>query len=193
MTTLTLTRNDLDIAVISRALVFSANKHRKQRRKDKDKTPYINHPLEVFDLLVQAGVRDTDILAASILHDTEEDTDTTSDELREQFGEAVANYVRELTDNKQLAKEERKRLQVLNAPHKSVGAKQIKIADKINNISDLGTNPPADWTVQRRLDYLTFAEQVVAGCRGVNAQLEKLFDERLTAARLAIEAETQPA
>lgn len=177
---------DLDLLAIAEAIRFAAHKHRNQRRKNKEKTPYFNHCLEVFYLLVWAGVRETPILVAAILHDTIEDTDTTAQEIRERFGEEVLGYVLELSDNKQLEKAERKRLQIVNAPHKSRGAKLVKLGDKIANISDLGDEPPADWDTARRLDYLIFAEKVIAGVRGTNAKLEALFDERLASVRAAI-------
>ncbi len=187
---LNLTSGELDLVAISGAIRFSAYKHRNQRRKDGAKTPYINHPLEVFDLLVRVGgVRDTAVLMAAILHDCIEDTDATAEEIRAEFGDVVLGYVLELTDDKKLEKAERKRLQVVNAPHKSHGAKLVKLGDKIANISDLGTSPPEGWSVVRRVDYLDFAEKVIAGVRGSNAALEALFDERIAAGRAAIAME----
>ena len=60
------------------ALAFAADKHRNQRRKDADASPYINHPIALANLLLnEAGVEDQRVLIAAILHDTIEDTDTT--------------------------------------------------------------------------------------------------------------------
>lgn len=67
---------------------------------------------------------------AAILYDTIEDTDTSREDLEELFGREVANVVAEVTDDKTLPKQERKRLQVEHSPHRSDRAKQIKIADK---------------------------------------------------------------
>jgi guanosine-3',5'-bis(diphosphate) 3'-pyrophosphohydrolase len=74
--------------LLLKALRFSADKHRNQRRKDSAQSPYINHPIEVVQLLWEVGgVRDIDILLAAILHDTIEDTETRSEDIREAFGE----------------------------------------------------------------------------------------------------------
>lgn len=72
------------------ALAFASEKHRTQRRKDSDASPYINHPIAVATVLAaEAGVMDETVLIAAILHDTVEDTEATPAELRERFGPAV--------------------------------------------------------------------------------------------------------
>lgn len=172
-----------NLEVIFSALKFSADKHRMQRRKDAV-SPYINHPIEVAELLIRvAGIRDTDTIVAAILHDTVEDTATTSAELKTEFGEVVSSLVMECTDDKSLPKQERKRLQIEHAPHKSPKAKLVKIADKICNIKDISHNPPPDWTTERRREYLDWAQKVVAGLRGANQALDAHFDAMLEAAR----------
>jgi len=169
-----------------RAASFAAKKHTDQKRKGSDGEPYINHPIEVANLLVNAGkVEDVDIITASLLHDTVEDCDVTVEELSQNFGAAVADYVREVTDDKSLPKAERKRLQIEHAPHLSTGAKQIKLADKISNIRDVTDHPPEGWDMQRRREYVQWGENVVAGLRGVNPDLEAVFDEVVQSAREA--------
>lgn len=159
------------------ALQFAAEKHRHQRRKDSEATPYINHPIAVAQVLVRDGkVDDPVLIQAAILHDTLEDTDTTAMELDDQFGNEVRRLVEEVTDDKSLPKAERKRLQIEHAPHLSTAAKKIKLADKICNIGDLSTTQPKGWSKQRKLEYLDWACQVIAGCRGVNGDLEERFD-----------------
>ncbi len=170
-----------------RALVFAADKHRNQKRKGAEASPYINHPIAVAAVLAEAGVLDETLLVAAILHDTIEDTKTSYAELRGAFGSAVANLVQEVTDNKSLDKAIRKQLQIQNAYALSEQAKQLKIADKISNIRDLTQFPPADWPIERRREYLTWAEQVVAGCRGMNRELDRVFDYSIEQARTAIE------
>jgi len=178
-----------DVAVILRAVRFSADKHRLQRRKGKDASPYINHPLEVADLLANAGdVQDVAVLVAAILHDTVEDTGTAFEELESAFGHEVRVLVEELTDDKNLPKPQRKLLQIEHARHISSRAKQIKIADKISNVRDVAHNPPRDWPMQRRREYVDWAEKVVAGCRGSNRALEKLFDDTAREARALLAA-----
>jgi len=177
----------MDAALLLRALSFASVKHRNQRRKDAESSPYINHPIAVASVLsAECAVADGQLLVAAILHDTVEDTETTFDELTEHFGAAVTELVRELTDDKSLPKEERKRLQIEHAHSASPGAKQLKIADKICNIRDILANPPAGWSLQRRREYLEWASRVVDACRGVNPCLERAFDAALSQARQSI-------
>ena len=172
------------IAAILKALHFAATKHRDQRRKGEEASPYINHPIEVAELLArEGGVTDPVLLQAAILHDTIEDTKTTPQELEEAFGTQVRSVVEEVTDDKRLPKAERKRLQIEHAPHLSKRARQIKIADKISNVRAVTVSPPADWPLERRQEYLNWTEQVVAGCRGCNVALEGLYDEILAEGR----------
>ncbi len=178
----------MNSATLLRALLFASIKHRDQRRKDVEASPYINHPIAVATVLaVEGNVTDEDILVAAVLHDTVEDTETTFVELEETFGAAVTELVRELTDDKSLPKEVRKQLQIDHAPGRSVGAKQMKIADKISNLRDITASPPADWPLERRRDYLDWAERVVAGCRGINPLLDEVFDATLARARIVTE------
>src|SRR3954465_11479885 len=117
------------------ALHFAADKHRDQRRKDAEASPYINHPIEVAELLTRVGgVRDLVALQAAILHDTIEDTHTTPEELEGRFGARGRKVVEEVTDEKTLPKVDRKRLQIEHAPHLSPEARLVKLADKIANV-----------------------------------------------------------
>ena len=166
------------------ALRFAAAKHRDQRRKGRDASPFINHPIDVAHLLATVGgVTDVEILVAAVLHDTVEDTRTTPAEIEENFGAAVRLLVEEMTDDKNLSKAERKRLQIVKAPHISPRAKLIKIADKICNVRDIAASPPVDWSVDRRAEYFDWAERVVDGVRGSSEMLEAYFDESLRVAR----------
>ncbi|MDX6498394.1 MAG: diphosphokinase / guanosine-3,5-bis(diphosphate) 3-diphosphatase [Blastocatellia bacterium] len=178
------------IAAILRAIHFAAIKHRDQRRKDAEGSPYINHPIEVAALLArEGGVTDLVLLQGAILHDTIEDTETTREELEEVFGLEVRRVVEEVTDDKHLPKVERKRLQIEHAPHLSEGARQIKIADKISNVQAVTVAPPAEWSLERRQEYLNWTEHVVAGCRGCNAALEDLYDQVLSEGRQVLSRE----
>lgn len=162
------------------ALAFAADKHRNQRRKDAEASPYINHPIALANVLAnEGGVDDDTVLAAAILHDTIEDTETSADELRYRFGDAITAIVLEVTDDKDLPKAERKRLQVEHAPHISHGAKLVKLADKICNLRDIAASPPAKWSLERKQAYFDWAKAVVNGLRGTHAVLEQAFDEAL--------------
>lgn len=173
-----------DTAKLLQAARFAAVKHISQKRKGNDAAPYINHPLEVANLLANVGkVEDYDILIAALLHDTVEDTETTKEEIAKLFGDNVAKMVLEVTDDKSLPKVERKQKQIEHAPHLSQGAKQIKLGDKISNIRDVVENPPDGWSDERRREYVVWGEKVIAGLRGANANLEKHFDELIEQAK----------
>ena len=162
---------------LTKALLFAAKKHTDQRRKGERGEPYVNHLAEVADLLaLHTGGADTDLICAGLLHDTIEDTNTKYDELAREFGENVADIVQECRDDKSLPKQERKRLQAENAPHKSDSAKMVKMADKISNLRSILDSPPPDWGLERKQEYFNWAKSVVDGCRGVNQGLEDEFD-----------------
>lgn len=171
---------DESTGLLLRALRFAAEKHNDQRRKDSKASPYINHPIQVANILWTIGeVRDVNLLVASILHDTIEDTGTHPDEIESLFGEEVRSLVQEVTDDKSLPKQVRKQLQVERAPHKTTKAKLLKLADKISNVGDIITSPPRDWSLERLKEYLLWTERVVAGLRGVNEKLESHYDDLL--------------
>lgn len=168
----------MSTVVIVKAAQFAAEKHKRQRRKDLEASPYINHPLALASVLaVEGGVEDPEVICAALLHDTIEDTKTTAWELAEIFGDKVAGIVLEVTDDKNLGKAERKEAQVRHAPQLSPEAKLVKLADKICNLRDILTSPPAGWSANRKRAYFEWAAQVVAGLRGVHAGLERVFDE----------------
>jgi len=163
--------------LLLKATEFAAHKHRDQRRKDADASPYINHPIALANVLCnEGGITDPVILAAALLHDTLEDTETDYEELRGQFGEDIADVVVEVTDTKWLSKEARKRLQVSKASHSSARARAVKIADKICNLRDILGSPPKDWSLPRKQKYFDWAKQVVDGVRGAYPELEQRFD-----------------
>jgi GTP diphosphokinase / guanosine-3',5'-bis(diphosphate) 3'-diphosphatase len=160
-----------------KAMAFAADKHRFQTRKDSAGTPYINHPVNVAVTLIEVGREDdTDLLTAAILHDTIEDTQTTNEEIERAFGRKVLSIVLEVTDDKTLSKEDRKRHQVTNASLKSTQAKKLKLADKICNVYDIINHPPANWSSERKAEYLFWADEVLQGLRGVNIFLEEKLE-----------------
>ena len=184
-----MTAEQVTVAAILKALHFAADKHRDQRRKDAEASPYINHPIEVAELLARVGgVTDIVTLQAAILHDTLEDTETTREELDTAFGSEVREVVEEVTDDTRLEKVDRKRLQIEHAPHISSRAQLVKLADKIANVRAVTQTPPAKWPLQRRQEYLDWSERVVAGLRGCNRALEQLYDQVLREGRDALES-----
>jgi GTP diphosphokinase / guanosine-3',5'-bis(diphosphate) 3'-diphosphatase len=166
-----------EYALLLKALAFAAHKHRDQRRKDQEASPYINHPIALANVLVnEGGVADVEVLCAALLHDTLEDTATTPEELVEAFGERIARIVGEVTDDKALPKAERKRMQIEHAPALSREAKLVKLADKICNVRDVAERPPQGWDLARRREYFDWAKRVVDGLRGTHRPLEAAFD-----------------
>jgi (p)ppGpp synthase/HD superfamily hydrolase len=185
---------DTSLADILRAALFAGRVHATHRRKGMASEPYVNHVLEVAEILA-AHAAPPEAIIAGLLHDVVEDSDqdpepTTLEHIAVQFGAAVAGIVAELSDDKSLPKEVRKALQVRQAPKASEAAKLVKLADKISNLRAIAASPPANWDHARRLEYVGWAGRVAAGLRGVNPALDALFDAtyRDAVARLAAEA-----
>ena len=166
-----------NIPVIIKALEFAARKHRDQRRKDAEASPYINHPIALASVLAnEAGVTDVEVICGALLHDTIEDTETTPEELAAAFGPNIRDIVMEVTDDKRLASAERKRLQIEHAAQASPKARLVKLADKICNLRDIASSPPAHWSEERKCAYFDWARAVVDQIRGTHVTLEALFD-----------------
>jgi guanosine-3',5'-bis(diphosphate) 3'-pyrophosphohydrolase len=175
------------LRLVSEAADLAARRHTGEQRKGRGNEPYINHLAEVANLLsIATEGKDAELVAAGWLHDTIEDTETTPQELARTFGERVAALVVEVTDDMTLPKHERRRRQIIDAPQKSPGARLIKIADKISNIRARIVPQPNQDERDDLIDYLAWAEKVVAGCRGSNAVLDRMFDETIRAARSAL-------
>ncbi len=161
---------------VLQAAAFAAEKHRNQRRKDEEASPYINHPIQLAYILVQADVEDPVVLAAALLHDTIEDTNTTHDEIEIVFGYQIARIVAECSDDKTLPKLARKQAQIDHAAQLSHAARMVKLADKIANVSDIEGAPPAGWSLERKREYFDWAKAVVDRIRGTHPGLEARFD-----------------
>jgi (p)ppGpp synthase/HD superfamily hydrolase len=167
-----------ELISVMRAADAAARWHVHQRRKGSAQEPYINHLLEVASLVTQAtDGTDTDAVIAALLHDAIEDQEVPAETIASEFGKHVADLVMEVTDDKSLPKDVRKRKQVENAPKKSREAKIIKLADKISNVRAVVNSPASNWSVERRLEYVEWAKSVVAGLRGTSPWLEQQFDE----------------
>src|ERR1700760_855408 len=146
------------LRMVSEAAELAARRHNGMARKGRGSEPYINHLAEVPNLLSSAtDGADAELVAAGWLHDTIEDTETTREELAQKFSERVASLVAECTDDMQLPKAERRRRQVIDAPHKSPGAKLIKIADKISNVGARVLPAPSREERDDLIDYADWA------------------------------------
>jgi GTP diphosphokinase / guanosine-3',5'-bis(diphosphate) 3'-diphosphatase len=186
------TMNNYEFTIFLSALEFAAEKHRYANRKDHPQgqehgTAYINHPIQAAGLLWNTGlVKDINILAAALLHDVLEDTPTKDNEIETRFGSKILGVVKEVSDDKSLPKEVRKRIQVETAAKKSFEAKTVKLADKITNVRDIRLTPP-NWDKDRKLDYVKWSKEVVDQIRGTNLALENKFEEEFSLTLAAIE------
>ena len=148
--------------LIERAERFARVCHAGQCRKGAAKEPYTIH-LEEVSSLVDAWGGSEEAIAAAWLHDTVEDCPPTSHkDLVAEFGDQVAGFVAELTDDKSLPKPKRKELQIENATKKTPEAALVKLADKTSNVRSIAKSPPEGWSLARRLQYIAWAEKVVS-------------------------------
>ena len=169
-------RDVVDVTRVTRAAHLAARSHARQRRKGGD-VPYINHPLEVAEMVAEAGGSEDEVVAA-LLHDVVEDSEVTLDEIATAFGPEVARLVEAVTDDPEwqdLPRPERKRRQAAHVAGESAGVKRIKLADQTSNIRDIVRLPDA-WAAGEAEQYLEGAELVVAACRGTDPMLETAFD-----------------
>ena len=167
-----------DLRRLTKALLFAAEAHRNQRRKGAAQEPYLNHLVEVLDLVVQeSNGTDTDLLIAAILHDVVEDTPTSYENIAAKFGERVAQIVRENSDDMSLPKAERRRARIADMPLKSKEARLVKMADVISNLRAIAVSPPAGWPPERKLSYLEGCRQLIDAGRGTDAAMERIFDQ----------------
>ena len=165
-------------ALLIETIDFAAGKHRNQRRKNREASPYINHPIALTRVLaVESGITDVRVLQVAILHDTIEDTETSHAELSERFGREIADAVLEVTDDKSLHQAARKQAQIDHAPSLTPIAQQVKLADKICNLRDVAHDPPHDWGIARRRDYFDWGKKVVDRLREPDPKLLALFAE----------------
>jgi hypothetical protein len=115
------------------AINFAARAHKKQTRKVDD-SPYINHLLEVCNILAYAGIENNNILTAAILHDVIEDTETSREQVSYLFGNEVAKIVKMLSDDKNLSPVLRKEATKVLLAKGENEYLAIKLADLISNM-----------------------------------------------------------
>lgn len=178
----------MDDRLIWKALQFAAEAHRHQHRKGADRSPYINHCIEVAHRIrIEGGTDDPEILAAALLHDVVEDTSVTLEEVGALFGPRVQGLVDEMSDDMNLSSAERKQLQENHAPGLSPDARLLKLADKIANLEALATVPPIHWSAERQQAYLDWACRVASRVPDTGTALEQSFEEIRQKAQDAID------
>jgi (p)ppGpp synthase/HD superfamily hydrolase len=181
----------MDSLKILNAAKMAAEWHSEQRRKGAAGEPYVNHLLEVAELVAKADPGNTDLIVAALLHDAIEDVKKTREEIAELFGERVAGLVEEATDDKSLPKPERKRLQIETASTKSRDAKLLKLADKTSNLRSVALSPPSHWQVERRREYVAWSAAVAAGLFGASEWLDGEFEKAKALALESIPTEAE--
>lgn len=176
-----------DIRRVMAALAFAARAHANQRRKGAAQEPYVNHLIEVAQLVAEAtGGADEDAIVAALLHDVVEDTPSTPEDIARQFGAEVARVVVENSDDMSLPKDERRRARIAAAPRKSARARLVKAADLISNLRAMAASPPAGWSTDRKLGYLDGSRALMEAARGFNPAIEAAFAETAAETERAI-------
>ena len=171
---------------ITKAKQFASHAHRNHFRSDK-KTPYIFHLEEVAKLVEESGGTQQEI-AAAWLHDTVEDTATTIEDIRSEFGDEIGNIVQGLTDLPEwlsLPLHERKNKQSERIANESDSVKRVKLADQTSNVKIVGFGKDR-FTLDEKLVYIDGAKQIAERCKSVSTYLDALFAERYEAARINI-------
>jgi len=149
-----------ELHAVMKAADFAARAHAVQRRNDENRTPYINHLLEVGHLLAEAN-EPALVVVAGILHDTLEDAAVTEGDLISEFGAAVTDIVRACTDDKSLPVDVRKRQQIEHATTcTDPRVVAVKLADKTSSMRSMYATPP-DWPFTRAMDYVRWCDLVV--------------------------------
>ena len=132
-----------DVRLLQRAYETAAYLHRDQKRRSGD--PYITHPLAVATILAELGMT-APTLSAALLHDTVEDTGYSLDELREDFGDEVADLVDGVTKLDRVTYGEASAAETVRkmvvAMARDIRVLVIKLADRLHNMRTLGFMPP---------------------------------------------------
>ena len=162
------------ILFIIKAFSFASQKHIFQLRRD-EKTPYINHLIEVATIIVEElKIFSKDIITAAILHDTLEDTNTNEKEISNLFGKETLSYVKEVTDDMSVSKIERKKRTIIKAQTFSYAASVIKLSDCISNIRSMIKTPP-NWTLERKIYYIEWQKELVKTLPHIKEELKGIF------------------
>ena len=168
--------------VLMEAMSMATEAHRGGRRKlpkrilkegEPQSIPYINHPVEVAMCLARRGDLNYEWLAAALLHDTVEDTDLTLAIIKDRVGDAIANIVAELTDDRSLPIAERKRRELAHIPDLSPGAKRIKLADRFSNFYEMAHYNPFSWSRERLALTGRWTLEVLKHLRGIYKDIDR--------------------
>ena len=169
-----------EITLLRKAYALARTAHEGQFRKGGE--PYIMHPVAVATIIAEDFMMDANSVAAGFLHDVVEDTDTTIDDIRREFGDDVAFLVQVVTKPKShapgqadLAKQENNFRQLLDSMRRDIRAVLIKLADRLHNMRSLGSMQPVkQMKIAGETDffYAPFANRL--GLNNLRRELENL-------------------
>ena len=114
-------------------------------------------------------------ICAALLHDTLEDTETSPAELEMHFGKVITSIVMEVSNDMTLNSQQRRVYELEKVASLSHAAKLVKIADKLANIRDVSTMPPANWTLEKKQNYFDFALEIVNKVGDASPHLHQIF------------------
>ena len=189
-----------EITLLRKAYALARTAHEGQFRKGGE--PYIMHPVAVATIIAEDFMMDANSVAAGLLHDVVEDTDTTIDDIRREFGDDVAFLVQVVTKPKShapgqadLAKQENNFRQLLYSMRRDIRAVLIKLADRLHNMRSLGSMQPVkQMKIAGETDffYAPFANRL--GLNNLRRELENLSfrfrcPERYERLRRALDAD----
>ena len=189
-----------EITLLRKAYALARTAHEGQFRKGGE--PYIMHPVAVATIIAEDFMMDANSVAAGFLHDVVEDTDTTIDDIRREFGDDVAFLVQVVTKPKShapgqadLAKQEKTFRQLLDSMRRDIRAVLIKLADRLHNMRSLGSMQPVkQMKIAGETDffYAPFANRL--GLNNLRRELENLSfrfrcPERYERLRRALDAD----
>jgi (p)ppGpp synthase/HD superfamily hydrolase len=158
---------------IGMAAKTASDLHQGQFRKDSGE-PYIVHPVGTYKILKSLGIKDREVLAASLLHDTLEDTNINYNEIKRKFNKRVADLVKEVTsDKKAIEKTDKPNYLVNKMVKMSDDALLIKLADRLHNLSDI--NIVNRLFAEKMYNQTTFIIQELRDKRSLNNKHKKLI------------------
>lgn len=165
-----------DLAKVLCAVEYAVGAHEGAYRKSAAGEPYVVHPLRVAQRLAENGFTDVALLQAAILHDVIEDTDVPLGEIEAKFGAKVARIVGEVTDDKTLSQLQRKKAQVEHIETMSAAAVAIKLADALDNLTDMTrSSPPVKWSPQKVQGYMVWKATIAGKVAGMHPVLDNLL------------------
>jgi len=166
-------------ATILKAAALAVQHHDGQRRKITD-LPYVIHPLRVAKIVSEvelaADISREKCIVAAILHDMLEDTHVEPETLAREFGQEIMTIVFDLTLDLGIPRAERIRKMLERAPKMTKEAQIVKLADRLDNMRDMGGRDPA--FIKR---YCEEASQIVrklqGACPSIEAEIQKLIEQ----------------